>query len=166
MKTRISIGTCEIHLLGCPRTPFHAAELHLLRSCLGPGERQEVAKGLLCGLCPRTLAEQRGANWSEDQEEQGGGCVLRRAHLEPCGPQLSGTQRLKPPPKSLTRRGGLQPGQEQPVLIRGQTWHLRGYFCLKTGRCSPSARLKSPVLSLSRYCPFWNHSHRRWRRGG
>lgn len=164
MKTRISIRRCEIHLLGCPCSPFHSAELHLLRSCLGPGERQEIAKGL---RVPQN-AEQLGGTWSE--EEQGGaGRRLCPAEGAP-GAMWSAAVRppamKAPPPKSLTRRGGLQPGPEQPVLIRGQTWHLRGYFCLKTGRRFPSACLKSPVLSLSRYCPFWNHSHRRWRRGG
>lgn len=52
------------------------------------------------------------------------------------------------------------------MLVRGQTWHLHGYFCLKTGSSSPSARVRSPIsVSLSKYCPSWNHSHLRWKGG-
>lgn len=47
------------------------------------------------------------------------------------------------------------------MLILGQTWHLRGYFYPKAGRRSPSACPRSPIsVSLSKYTPFWNHSHR------
>lgn len=52
------------------------------------------------------------------------------------------------------------------MLVWGQTWHLHGYFCLKTGSSSPSARVRSTIsVSLSKYCPSWNHSHLRWKGG-
>lgn len=130
---------------------------------MGRRRRQEIPTELRWGLCPQNTCN----SWQTslvllDETVGRAGRRLRSAEGAPGSPVVSRSQAPsgQSPKQPPVHRGGCRlPSQEQHVLIPGQTWHLHGYFCLKTGRSYPSAHLRSPkFISLSKSTPFCDRS--------